>query len=285
MPIRVYAGLAGHDDGLGDVDLDEMAQEVVAELDRTDAWEREVVAVVTTTGTGWVDPLAVQALELVQDGDTAVAAMQYSVNPSWVTLVLDLDQPARAGQALFDAVQSRWAELPEGDRPQLVAFGVSLGSYGSQSAFPSLEDLTARADGAVWAGTPRFTPLWSDLTRARDAGSPEIHPVLDGGATARWGTANGGDQGYADLGPTDSPGWPTSSTRATASCGGGGPRPGTRTTGSTSGRVRTSCPGCAGGLGSPGCSSSRTCSWPDRTTCRWVTATTTARATSTRSRG
>lgn len=205
MPIRVYAGLAGHEDSADGPDLDEMAQEVVAELDRTDAWDREVLAVVTTTGTGWVDPLAVEALEYVTGGDSAIAAMQYSVNPSWVTLVLDLGQPARAGAALFDAVQSRWADLPPDDRPRLVTFGVSLGSFGSQSAFGSLEDFSSRADGAVWAGTPRFTPLWSDITASRDAGSPEIHPVLDGGAVVRWGSANGGDQLFEELGPTGTP--------------------------------------------------------------------------------
>lgn len=203
-PIRVYAGLASPDES-AEVDFDALAAEVVAELDRTNAWDRAVVAVGTTTGTGWVDPLSVTALEYLQGGDTAIAAMQYSVNPSWVTLVLDIKKPAEAGTALFEAVHARWNELPVDDRPQLVPFGVSLGSYGSQAAFNSLDSLTSRATGAVWAGTPMFTPLWADLTASRDAGSPEIHPVLDGGETVRWATQNGGDQFLDSLGPADLP--------------------------------------------------------------------------------
>lgn len=205
-PIRVYAGLASQ--GAGDLlaaDLDAVASEVVAELDRTNAWDREALVVVTTTGTGWVDPPAPASLEYLLGGDTAVAAMQYSVNPSWVTLVLDRDRPTDAGSALFDAVYERWSQLPQDQRPLLFSYGVSLGSYGSQAPFTSLEDVLARSDGAVWTGTPRFTRLWQQITSARDAGTPEIHPVLDGGASVRWGTENGGAQDFASLGPATGP--------------------------------------------------------------------------------
>lgn len=204
-PIRVYAGLASQPGEELDADLEQVAQSVVAELDRTDAWDREVLVVATTTGTGWVDPATAVALEYVTAGNSAIAAMQYSVNPSWVTLLLDRDRPTEAGKALFDAVYEAWLTHPEGERPLLATFGVSLGSYGSQAAFDSLADLTDRADGALWTGTPRFTGLWQQITSARDAGTGEIHPVLDGGATVRWGTENGGDQNFADLGPASGP--------------------------------------------------------------------------------
>lgn len=204
-PIRVYAGLASQPNSMVDADLDVIAANVVSELDRTNAWDRKVLAVVTTTGTGWVDPWASAALEYLQDGDTAIAAMQYSPNPSWVTLMLDIERPRLAGRALFEAVSERWRELPEDDRPMLVVYGLSLGSYGSQAAFTTMGDFAARADGAVWAGTPRFTPQWAALTDARDAGTPQAAPVLDGGTTVRWATQNEGDQGLRDLGET---GWP-----------------------------------------------------------------------------
>ena len=180
-PIRVYAGLDSDDD------LDELASLVVDELDRTNAWDRSVLVVVTTTGTGWVDPASAAAVEMMWGGDSAIAAMQYSYLPSWVNFVGDRATPVAAGRALFEAVHARWSQLPEDDRPALYPFGISLGSFGSQGAFSSLQDVTARTDGAVWAGTPGTTPLWRRLTDDRQPGSPEIRPVLDEGRTVRWG--------------------------------------------------------------------------------------------------
>ncbi|ROS31074.1 alpha/beta-hydrolase family protein [Cellulomonas sp. PhB150] len=184
-PIRVYAGLQSGDD------LDAIAQVVVAELDRTHAWDRSVLAVVTATGTGWVDPSMADSLELLWGGDTAIASMQYSYLPSWVSFLGARSTPPAAGKALFEAIYARWSQLPEDDRPLLEVAGISLGSFGSQGAFSSLQDVTARTDGALWMGTPGFTPLWGDLTAHRDAGSPEITPVVDGGATARWANRPG----------------------------------------------------------------------------------------------
>ncbi|GEK17854.1 alpha/beta hydrolase [Cellulomonas persica] len=195
-PIRVYAGLSAGDT------LDEVAQVVVAELDRTRAWDRSVLAVVTATGTGWVDPSMSDSLELLWGGDTAIASMQYSYLPSWVSFVGDRSTPPAAGKALFEAVYERWSQLPQDDRPLLYVAGISLGSYGSQGAFSSVQDVVARTDGALWVGTPGFTELWRELTDDRDPGSPEITPVLDGGQTVRWANrpADGTDRQLWALG-------------------------------------------------------------------------------------
>lgn len=180
-PIRVYAGL----DPNGD--LAATANRAVAELDRTHAWDRSILVVATTTGTGWIDPGMADTLEFMHGGDTAIVTMQYSYLPSWISFVGDRDTPPAAGRALFEAVNARWSALPPDDRPRLVVHGISLGSYGAQGAFSGLPDLAARADGALFVGTPNFTPLWGELTAGRDPGSPEITPVVDGGRTARWG--------------------------------------------------------------------------------------------------
>jgi uncharacterized membrane protein len=180
-PIRVYAGL----DPNGD--LAATADRAVAELDRTNAWDRSVLVVATTTGTGWIDPGMADSLEFMHGGDTAIATMQYSYLPSWISFVGDRDTPPAAGRALFEAVYARWSELPENARPRLVVHGISLGSYGAQGAFSGAADIAARSDGALFVGTPNFTPVWRALTDGRDAGSPEIAPVVDGGDTVRWG--------------------------------------------------------------------------------------------------
>src|SRR5690606_25624476 len=93
-----------------------------------------------------------------------------------------------AGKALFEAVHAAWSKRPAEDRPLLLAFGVSLGSYGMQGAFSSLQDVEARTDGALFVGTPYFTDLWKDLTANRDPGSYQWSPVVNGGETVRWGT-------------------------------------------------------------------------------------------------
>ena len=184
-PIRVYAGL--HPTG----DLEASAAQVVAELDRTDAWSRDVLVVATSTGTGWIDPSFADTLELMHGGRTAIASMQYSYLPSWVAFVGDRSTPEAAGVALFEAVYRAWDARPEPHRPQLVAYGLSLGSYGSQAAFSGAQDMITRTQGALWVGTPGFTENWRLLTDRRDAGSPEITPVLDGGRHLRWSSLPG----------------------------------------------------------------------------------------------
>jgi uncharacterized membrane protein len=183
-PIRVYAGLRSVD---GE-DLDEIAALVVAELDRTNAWDRQILVVATATGTGWIDPAMPEALELLHAGDTAIASMQYSFLPSWASFAVDRATPPVAGRALFEAVYDAWVQQPEDRRPLLMTFGLSLGAYGGQGAFSGLQDMLVRTDGAVWVGTPSFTPMWRDLTDGRDAGSLERSPVYRGGEHVRWGT-------------------------------------------------------------------------------------------------
>ncbi|RIJ78790.1 hypothetical protein D1871_01655 [Nakamurella silvestris] len=172
-PIRVYAGLESADSLQAEADL------VVRELERTGAFDRSVLVVATTTGRGWVNQAAAAALEYLWGGDTAIAAMQYSHFPSPVAFVVDTATPPEAGRVLFDAVRARWLTEPVDSRPRLLVLGESLGAYGGQGAFGSLDDLAGRADGAVWVGTPRFTPLWSQITGERDAGSPEQVPELN----------------------------------------------------------------------------------------------------------
>ncbi|WP_072844820.1 alpha/beta hydrolase [Rhodococcus tukisamuensis] len=179
-PIRAYAGRESADSVPAVADL------VVAELDRTKAWERKVLAVNTTTGRGWVNPSVASSLEYLEGGDTAIASMQYSFLPSPLAFIADRETPQVAGRALFNAVFARWIDLPVESRPKLVVFGESLGSYGGQNAFAGYQDMATRVDGALWSGTPNFTPQWREVTADRDAGSTEIRPVVDGGRSVRF---------------------------------------------------------------------------------------------------
>ncbi len=181
-PIRVYAG------GSDQRSVEEIAAAVVSELERTGAFDRRVLAVVTTTGTGWVDDWTVQSIEYLSDGDSAVAAMQYSYLPSAMSMMTDRETPRAAGKALFDQVYAAWSARPAAARPRLVVGGESLGSYGGQAAFADAADMMRRAQGGVWVGTPSFTDIHAALTAGRNPGSPEIDPVVDDGRHVRFAT-------------------------------------------------------------------------------------------------
>lgn len=191
-PIRAYAGLASADG------VQAVAALVVDELRRTGAFDRAVLAVATTTGTGWVDSATADALEYLYNGDTAIAAMQYSFLPSPVAFIAERNAPRAAGRELFEQVYAAWAALPADHRPKLVIFGESLGSFGAEAAFSGPQDLAARTDGALFVGPPNFSPLRQLLVQERDPGSPEILPIFDGGKNVRF-SATG-----TDLNPDDS---------------------------------------------------------------------------------
>ncbi len=181
-PVRAYIGMDSAETPAG------LASLAVRELERAGGFEREVLVVVTTTGTGWVDGAAADALEYLYNGDSAIVAVQYSYLPSWISFVADQEQVRLAGTALFDAVHAAWAELPEDDRPKLIVYGESLGAMGSGAAFDSLEDLQSKVDGALWVGSPDHHDLRTTFTAEREPGSPSRLPVYQGGGEVKfWG--------------------------------------------------------------------------------------------------
>lgn len=187
-PIRVYAGLRSADSA------EERAVLAVDDLARAGGFDREVLVVTTVTGTGWVDPDAAVALEQLHAGDTAMVAMQYSYLPSWISRFVDEGKATEAGALLFNAVHARWSELPDGDRPRLVVFGLSLGSYGAEAAFAgpdaatSVANMVSRTDGVVLVGPTSDNVVYQQVVAERDAGSPVWEPVFGGGATVRFQT-------------------------------------------------------------------------------------------------
>ena len=184
-PVRVYVGLRAADT------LDGRAALAVAELKRTGGFRRKVLAVMATTGSGWVNPQTTAPLEFMYNGDSALVAVQYSYLPSWVS-VLTEDEAADAGKALFNAVYATWSTLPPATRPKLVVFGESLGSYATEAAFGgSLAELSARTDGALLVGPTYDNPMWKRLTAEREPGSPAWRPNVDGGVTVRFAQTPG----------------------------------------------------------------------------------------------
>lgn len=179
-PIRVYAGLGSAEDS------ESRAALAVAELERTGAFERSHLLVVTTTGSGWVSPTSAAAFEYLTGGDSAIAATQYSYLPSWMSYLVDQARARDEGRDLFDAVYGAWMQLPVDDRPELYVNGESLGSFGGESAFSGANDIVNRTSGALWVGPPNFNELYRTFTDARDPGSTEIEPVFRDGRSVRF---------------------------------------------------------------------------------------------------
>lgn len=179
-PIRAYAGLHSADG------IKATAELAAQELRRAGGLDRAVVAVATTTGTGWINGAEASALEYMYNGDTAIVSMQYSFLPSWLSFLVDKENARQAGQALFEAVDEMIREMPEAERPQLVVFGESLGSFGGEAPFLALNNLIARTDGALFSGPTFNNTIWTQLTRERDAGSPMWLPIYDDGVNVRF---------------------------------------------------------------------------------------------------
>lgn len=179
-PIRAYAGIQSASDA------EERAQLAVADLERAGGFDREYLLVAGTTGTGWVDPASIDALEYEVHGDIASVAIQYSYLPSWLSFLVDQARARESGRALFDAVYQRWSDLPIDDRPKLLFFGVSLGSFSGEAAFSGEADLANRTDGVLFAGPPNFNPLRQEFEAGRDAGSTAAEPIFRDGRIVRF---------------------------------------------------------------------------------------------------
>ena len=179
-PIRLFASVDKARN------LEDTKNLVLAEMDRTKAWERSAILVVTSTSTGFVNEWAAESFEYLLHGDSAIVTMQYSTLPSALGLLTARDEPPKVGRLLFKAVAARIASLPQNQRPKLYAGGESLGAYGGNGAFDSPDDMLNQLDGALWTGTPSFTDNWEALTAQRSFGSTVVNPTIGNGAHFRF---------------------------------------------------------------------------------------------------
>ncbi|CAM5379110.1 Membrane protein OS=Corynebacterium variabile OX=1727 GN=CVA01_04940 PE=4 SV=1 [Corynebacterium variabile] len=211
-PIRSFVGL-----GSGD-DLRANAALAAEELVRAGGLGREIIAVGSATGSGWINQATVDSLEYMYNGNIATVSMQYSYLPSWLSFLVDSERARQAGVYLFEAVDAKIRELPENRRPKIVVFGESLGSFGAEAAFGTIPTLTARTDGALFVGPTFNNDLWREATDQRDAGSPSgsrcTTTVSICGSRPRPPTWKSWTRSGTN------PGWCTCSTRPTRSPGG-----------------------------------------------------------------
>jgi uncharacterized membrane protein len=158
---------AGADPGLRrhplGTDVEERAELAVADLERAGGFDRANLLVATTTGSGWLDPGAVDSFEYLTGGDSATVAMQYSYLPSWLSYLVDQKKAREAGRQLFDAVYDRAVRFTND-----VATGVAPASAAWEGT--RILYLQHPSDPIVWWG-PALAwdrPDWLGEPRGRD---------------------------------------------------------------------------------------------------------------------
>jgi uncharacterized membrane protein len=179
-PLRVYVGMRSQETPK------ERAKLALEELKRVGAFERSALVVATPTGTGWLDPGAVDTVEYLHGGDTAIVSMQYSYLPSWITIAVDPRRSIVSADALFDVVYNYWKTLPKDDRPHLYLHGLSLGSLGSEVSADLYTIFEDPIQGAVWSGPPFPSRQWNAIVADRNADSPPWLPTSRDGRLVRF---------------------------------------------------------------------------------------------------
>jgi uncharacterized membrane protein len=160
-PIRVFVGLASAED------TDARAYLAFRELERTGAFDRPVLCFASPTGTGYVNPQAIETLEYLTRGNCATVAIQYSLRPSPLSLNR-VDLAVQQNRALLHLISGRLAAMDPNARPRLVLFGESLGANSMQDVFKSQGSpgmVQAGADAGLFLGTPALTN-WVQQWRA-----------------------------------------------------------------------------------------------------------------------
>lgn len=184
-PIRVYVGLGAAET------VEERAALALEELKRVRGFDRSVLIVITPTGSGWVDPAAMDSVEYLLAGDVASVALQYSYLSSPLSLIVEPEYGEEAARALFTAIYGYWTSLPKDQRPKLYLHGLSLGSLNSEKSLQLFEILGDPINGAVWSGPPFENPLWRSIVDQRESGSPAWLPEFRDGSYVRFMNQNG----------------------------------------------------------------------------------------------
>ena len=180
QPLRIYIGLGAAETP------EERAKLALAELLRVGAFDRSVLVVSTPTGTGWVDEAAVDPLEYLHHGDTAIVALQYSYLTSYISTFVEPGFSQASAAALFNVVYKYWTAMPKDSRPRLYLQGLSLGSYGSEQSVQFYQVLGDPFNGAVWSGPSFRNPQWGYFSANRESDSPFWLPRFGDGELVRF---------------------------------------------------------------------------------------------------
>ena len=158
-PVLIYVGLDSAPTVQARVDL------ALAEMDRTGAWDRSLLMLISPTGTGYVNYCATAATAYLTRGDVAMVTMQYSKRPSPLSL-FKIDDARAQNRLLWSAINTR-LRARGGSRPRVVLFGESLGAHTSQDVLlhsGTRGPQSLGIDRALWVGTPYGSGWMREVT-------------------------------------------------------------------------------------------------------------------------
>jgi hypothetical protein len=158
-PVQIYVSLDSAPTAGERVDL------ALAEMERTNAFDRSLIMLISPTGTGYVNYVAVAAAQYLTRGDVATVTMQYSKRPSPLSLG-KVKEAREQNRLLWLRILDRLHERT-GPRPRVVVFGESLGAHTSQDAFLHWGTVGPQAlgiDRALWIGTPYLSGWMHEVT-------------------------------------------------------------------------------------------------------------------------
>lgn len=190
-PVRVFVGLdtaptPEHRVGLA-----------MAELRRTNAFDRAHLLIQAPAGTGYANSTPVDVLEVLTRGDCASVAVAYGLLPSFLSLN-KVDIAKRTQRLLHDAILLELSTRTT--KPRLLLYGESLGAKVQEYAIPEgPADLDHYGiSAALWVGTPggaqadQFHELCADQSITIDR--PEQIPAeFPGGRPRVWFLEHDGD--------------------------------------------------------------------------------------------
>jgi uncharacterized membrane protein len=159
-PIQVYVGLDSAPTPA------ERVQLALDEMDRTDAWSRSLLLLISPTGTGYVNYVATACTEYLTRGDVATVTLQYSKRPSPLSLG-KVEAAREQNRMLWLRIFARVRDMRPDDRPKVVLFGESLGALTSQNVLVGWGTLGPTAlgiDRALWVGTPEGSAWMHEVT-------------------------------------------------------------------------------------------------------------------------
>ncbi len=156
-PIRIFVGFNSHP-----IHSTSRTETALEEMERTGAYDRKYLLLISPTGTGWVDHTMIEAAEFFTRGDVASVCIQYGRYPSFLSLQ-KVRQGRRQFRGLVWGVHQRLLGIPEDRRPTVLVFGESLGAWSSSDVVmkEGIEGFDRYSiDRALWFGMPHLAK-WS----------------------------------------------------------------------------------------------------------------------------
>ena len=146
-PVRVFIGVDAA------ATVEQRVGLAMAELRRTDAFDRSNLLILAPAGTGFANSTPVDILEILTRGDSASVVIGYGLLPSFLSLG-KVVTAAQTQKLLLDSIRDELATRTK--RPRLLLYGESLGAKVQEEAVPGgpIDLDYHNIAAALWVGTP-----------------------------------------------------------------------------------------------------------------------------------